>query len=280
MCGEEQYSDVYHPLRYTGIGDGYHIYRSIVGGEGDGQLVPPGRLMLSRGLIAEAFISSNREIDIPGTWLVASALSAHPVERLVLEHTTEEVARLLEQGRVMDGVRSLVLNGADGGARLGALASRLTNVSCSLADAGEICRYPTNPVDRPSTLTRVLPAVTIVKDANARPTPGSWRLLGRDVTLRFGEVVYSSDEIARFVEPEVTTSLTIEGRVTPGLVHEIARLAPHLERLSFVGYPIRDDSWRELLSYQFPKLQELQIQGAEVPDDAKARLPITVSLRT
>ena len=267
MCGHEQYREVYDSARYTGMGDGYHIYRSIVGGEGDGQLLPSGRLMLQRGLISEVFISSTRRSDIPGTLLVASALSAHPVERLVLEHTSQEVANLLEQGQVMDGVRSLVLNGVDGGGRLGAIAPRLDEVTCSLADAGEICKYPTSPPELPSDRARVLSVVNIVDPDNSRPSAGSWRLLGRCVTFRGTENERTVGRLARFVEPGVTHSLQMEATITPDDIHEIGKLAPHLERLSFVGCSLSDDSWRTLMSHQFPKLRELQIQATDAPAD-------------
>ena len=267
MCGHERYREVYDSARYTAMSDGHHIYRSVAGSEEDGQLVPSGRLMLRNGLISEAFLSSTLRSDVPGTLRVASALSAHPVERLVLQHTSEEVANLLEQGQVMEGVRSLVLNGVDGGGRLGAIAPRLDEVTCSLADAGEICKYPTSPPELPSDRTRVLSAVHIVDQESSGLYAGSWRLLGRSVTFRVARHDPSVGRLARFVEPGITHSLQVEATITPDDIHEIGKLAPHLERLSFVGCSLSDESWRTLMRYQFPTLRELQIQATEAPAD-------------
>ncbi len=267
MCGHERYREVYHPDRYTRMEDGHYIYRRIVGGEGDGQLVPSGRLMLRSGLISEAVLSSTRASDIPGTLRVATALSAHPVERLVLHHTSQEVANLLERGQVMEGVRSLVLTGVDGGGRLGAIAPRLDEVTCSLAEAGEICKYPTSPPEFPSDRTRTLSAVHILDQESSGLFAGSWRLLGRSVTFRVAGQERSVDRLARFVEPGVTHSLQMEATITPDDILEIGKLAPHLERLSFVGCSLSDESWRTLMSYQFPTLRELQIQATQAPAD-------------
>ena len=277
MCGHEYYREVYDPTRYTGMGEGYHIYRAVVGGESDGQLVPSGRLMLRAGLISEAVLSSARASDIPGTLRVASALSAHPVERLVLEHTSQEVADLLERGQVMDGVRSLVLSGVDGGGRLGAIAPRLDEVTCSLADAGEICKYHTSPPELPSSRTRQLSAVNILDREGSELSAGTWRLLGRSVTFRVGGHERSVGRLARFVEPGFTHSLRMEATITPDDIHEIGKLAPHLERLSFVGCSLSEDSWRALMSYQFPKLRELQIQATDVPTDIRRMFPQMLS---
>lgn len=268
MCGHEQYREVYDPARYTAVGDGHYIYRSVAGSESTGQLVPSGRLMLRNGLIFEAVLSSARETDMPGTLRIASALSAHPVERLVLEHTSQEVADLLEREQVMDGVRSLLLNGVDGGGRLGAIALRLEEVTCSLGDAAEICKFPTCPPGAASERVRVLSAVNIVDRERSVSSEGPWRLVGRSVTFRVGAGHDCGvGRLARFVEPGITHSLQMEATVTGDDIHEIGKLAPHLERLSFVNGMLTDHLWRALMSYQFPKLRELQIQATEAPSD-------------
>ena len=92
MCGDEPYREVFNPSAFTGIHDGASIYRRIVGGEGDGSFLPPGRIVLQGGLIAEAYISSPRTTDDVGACAVARALSAHPVRRLVLTQTPAELS--------------------------------------------------------------------------------------------------------------------------------------------------------------------------------------------
>lgn len=267
MCADERYREVFNPSLFTGMAEGAYIYRRIIGGEGDGQIFPQGRLMLQRGLISEAIISAARLADEPGTRLVARALSAHPVQRLVLHQTSEEVARILESGQVMDGVRSLVLNETVGGGRLGARALRLEEVTCSLSDAAEVCRAPNSAADIPSERIRRLSAVNILERENVSPSQGAWRLLGRDVLIRITAGEYDLQGIERFVEPGVTRSLQMQAILSPHTIREIANLAPHLERLSFVWSSVSDDSWRELLSYDFPKLREVQINGTDAPAD-------------
>lgn len=265
MCGDEPYQEVFNPRAFTGMNDGANIYRRVVGGEGDGSLLPTGRLMLQRGLISEAHISSPRTSDEEGARAVARALSAHPVRRLVLEETSTEVAGILEDGSVMDGVRSLVLIDVVGGGRLGAVASRLEEVTCTMSEAAGVCKDPTSDAELPSNRVRVLSAVNILERGNVLPPPGPWRLLGRHVSFRIQTGEASVMGLERFVDPEVTRSLQVEAILSPDAILEIVKLAPTLERLSFVGCSISDESWRTLLSHPFPKLRELQIQATDAP---------------
>lgn len=267
MCGDEPYREVFKSTAFTGMHDGVYIYRRVVGGEGDGSLLPSGRLMLQGGLVSEAHVSSPRTTDEEGVRAVARALSAHPVRRLVLDQTSAEVACILEQGGVMDGVRSLVLNDVVGGGRLGALASRLEEVTCTLSEAAGVCKDPTSAVELPSDRIRILSAVNILERDNVTPSLGPWRLLGGNVSFRILRGEASVHGIDRFVDPGVTRSLQVEAILSPDAIQEIVKLAPTLERLSFVGCSISDESWRDLLSHSFPKLRELQIQATDAPPD-------------
>jgi uncharacterized protein (TIGR02996 family) len=280
MCGDEPYREVFSPRSFTGVNDGVNIYRRVIGGEGDGSLLPSGRLMLHGGLVSEAHISSPRTSDEEGARAVARALSAHPVSRLVLDQTSAEVANILEYGSVMDGVRSLVLIDVVGGGRLGAVASRLEEVTCTLSEAAGVCKDPISAVELPSDRVRVLSAVNILERENVLPPPGPWRLLGRHVSFRVQTGEASVMGLERFVAPEVTRSLQVEGILSLDAILEAVKLAPTLERLSFVGCSISDESWRTLLSYDFPKLRELQIQATDAPPDTLRLLSQNLAARS
>jgi hypothetical protein len=72
----------------------------------------------------------------------------------------------------------------------------------------------------------------------------------------------------------------MEAILSPDTIQEVVKLAPTLERLSFVGCSISDESWRELLSYPFPKLRELQIQATDAPPDTLHLLSQNLAARS
>lgn len=206
---------------------------------------------LRNGLIDEITISGTGE----GAALVTSVANAHPIRKLHLLGCGRNIASMLTDANVMEGVEELTLRDADPDvATLGHLAPKLHTLTCHPLDAAAICGY------KGTRFVRELNVIGCLPDGHEDMR--RWKLIGEHVCIdavaasyRFGPYSF----LSRFIQSGKTTSLDINANIDEHGIEALKELAPSLERLTIRGYSLSSEDFVDIFSTHFPKLRELTL---------------------
>ena len=206
---------------------------------------------LRNGLIDEITISGTGE----GAGRVASLATAHPIRKLHLLECGKNIASILADAKMMEGVEELTLRGVDPDvASLGHVAPKLHTLTCHPLDAAPVCGY------KGTRFVRELNVIGCLPDGHEEKR--RWKLIGEHVRIdaasasyRFGPYSF----LNRFVQAGTTTSLDINAIIDENGIETLKELAPSLERLTIRGYSLSSEDFADIFTTRFPKLRELTL---------------------